>query len=54
VNPPQQPPNPQSAPFGDADLQTQLEALLHEVWTREAGWRAEDRIDLAVRLNREA
>jgi len=31
------------------DLQTQLEALLHEVWTAEARWRLEDRIDLAVR-----
>jgi hypothetical protein len=54
MNPPQQPPVPQSAPLHDADLQTQLETLLHEVWTREAGWRAEDRIDLAVRLNRDA
>lgn len=54
MNTPQQPPDPRSAPFRDADLQTQLEALLHEVWTREADWRAEDRIDLAVRLNREA
>ena len=35
------------------DLQTQFEALLHEVWTREAEWRAEDRIDLAVRLHRD-
>ena len=35
------------------DLQTQFEAILHEVWTREAEWRAEDRIDLAVRLNRD-
>jgi hypothetical protein len=37
----------------DLDLQTQFEAILHEVWTREAEWRAEDRIDLAVRLNRD-
>ena len=35
------------------DLQTQFEAILHEIWTREAEWRAEDRIDLAVRLNRD-
>ena len=36
------------------DLQTQFEAILHEVWVREAEWRAEDRIDLAVRLHRDA
>jgi len=35
------------------DLQTQFEAILHEIWTREAEWRAEDRIDLAVRLHRD-
>jgi hypothetical protein len=35
------------------DLQTQLEALLHQVWTEEERWRREDRIDLAVRLVRE-
>jgi hypothetical protein len=35
------------------DLCTQLEALLHEVWQREAAWRDEDRIDLAARLYRE-
>ena len=35
------------------DLQTQFEALLHEVWTREAQWRAEDRISLAARLLRD-
>ncbi|MBO0683158.1 MAG: hypothetical protein J2P45_08390 [Candidatus Dormibacteraeota bacterium] len=37
-------------PLADADLQTQFEGLLHEIWTREAEWRAEDRIDLAIRL----
>jgi hypothetical protein len=40
-------------PPENIDLQTQFEALLHEVWTREAEWRAEDRIDLAVRLNQD-
>jgi hypothetical protein len=35
------------------DLQTQLEALFHTVWTAEAEWRREDRIDMAVRLQRE-
>ena len=34
------------------DLQTQLEALLDQVWTCEAAWRLEDRIDLAVQLKR--
>jgi hypothetical protein len=54
MNPPPRPPVPRSAPLHGADLQTQLEALLHEVWAREADWRAEDRIDLAVRLHRDA
>ncbi len=31
------------------DLHTQLEALLHEVWGREAEWRLDDRLDLALR-----
>jgi hypothetical protein len=31
------------------DLQTQFEALLHQVWSLEAQWRQEERIDLAVR-----
>jgi hypothetical protein len=35
------------------DLQTQLEALFHQVWTEEAHWRREARIDLAVRLVRD-
>jgi hypothetical protein len=49
-------PTPQPAerqPVESLDLQTQFEAMLHEVWTREAEWRAEDRIDLAVRLHRD-
>jgi hypothetical protein len=49
-------PTPQPAvrqPLESPDLQTQLEAILHAVWTREAEWRAEDRIDLAVRLHRD-
>jgi hypothetical protein len=41
-------------PYGESgnapDVHTQLEALLDQVWRSEAGWRAEDRIDLAVRL----
>ncbi|HYW27549.1 MAG TPA: hypothetical protein VE953_25480 [Terriglobales bacterium] len=36
------------------DLQTQLEAVLHAVWTEEERWRREERIDLAVRLVRDA
>ncbi len=35
------------------DLQTQLEAMLHEVWIEEERWRRDDRIDLAVRLVRD-
>jgi hypothetical protein len=35
---------------GFPDLQTQLEALLDQVWRCEAGWRVEDRIDRAVRV----
>jgi len=35
------------------DLQTQLEAVLHAVWTEEERWRREERIDLAVRLVRD-
>ena len=32
-----------------ADLQTQLEALLHQVWLCEAEWRLDNRIELALR-----
>ena len=46
-------PSPAPKPKPNPDLQTQFEAILHEVWTREAEWRAEDRIDLAVRLHRD-
>jgi hypothetical protein len=35
------------------DLQTQLEAMLHQVWAEEESWRREERIDLAVRLVRD-
>jgi hypothetical protein len=37
-------------PEPPADLQTQLEALLDQVWIEEQRWRREERIDLAVRL----
>ena len=30
------------------DLQTQLEALLNSVWTAEADWRFDDRLDLSL------
>jgi hypothetical protein len=33
-----------------ADLQAQLEALLHQVWAGAAEWRLDDRIHLAVRV----
>src|SRR2546428_3612234 len=40
-------------PYGESssapDVHTQLEALLDQVWRSEAGWRLEDRIDLAIR-----
>jgi hypothetical protein len=36
------------------DVQTQLEALLDQVWRCEADWCLNDRIDLAVRLRRKA
>ena len=32
------------------DLQTQLEAVLHQVWRSEADWRLWDRIDAALML----
>jgi hypothetical protein len=34
------------------DAHTQLEALLDQVWRCEAGWRFDDRMDLASRLHR--
>ena len=41
-------------PVEGPDLDTQLEALLHQVWEEEHAWRDEDRIDLAARLYRES
>ena len=34
------------------DLQTQLESLLHEVWKCESSWRLDDRIALAVKVDK--
>lgn len=34
------------------DLQTQLEAILDQVWRCEAEWRLDNRIELAVRRHR--
>ena len=34
------------------DLQTQLESLLHEVWKCESSWRLDDRIALAIRVDK--
>ncbi|MGH7777727.1 MAG: hypothetical protein ACREPI_11205 [Candidatus Dormibacterales bacterium] len=34
------------------DLRSQLEATLDAVWEAEAGWRFDDRLDLAERLSR--
>lgn len=43
-----------SVPYeGPDDLPTQLETILHQVWSQEARWRLEDRIDLACRSARE-
>ncbi len=39
---------PKKPVVGPPDLQTQLEALLDTVWSAEANWRLDDRIDLAV------
>jgi hypothetical protein len=36
------------------DAQTQLEALLDQVWRCEADWCLNDRIDLALRIRRRA
>jgi hypothetical protein len=44
-------PGPDSG--GEApDLQSQLEGLLHQVWSCEAEWRLDDRILLASRQSR--
>ena len=34
------------------DLQTQLESLLDEVWRCESTWRLDDRIALAVKVDK--
>ena len=34
------------------DLQTQLESLLDEVWRGESTWRFDDRIALAVKVDK--
>jgi hypothetical protein len=34
------------------DLHTQLESLLHEVWRCESSWRLDDRIALAVKVDK--
>ncbi len=41
-------------PAGPAapDLNSQFEALLHQIWSSEAEWRFDDRIDLAVKFRR--
>lgn len=38
----------------DPDLQTQLESLLDEVWRCESTWRLDDRIALAVKIDKAA
>jgi hypothetical protein len=47
-----EPRDPRSEP--PPDLQTQLEGVLHAIWAEEERWRREERIDLAVRLVRDA
>jgi hypothetical protein len=49
----EQPEEQGARPQPPPDLQTQLEAVLHQVWTEEDRWRREERIDLAVRLVRD-
>jgi hypothetical protein len=49
----EQPDLQQSQPEPPPDLQTQLEAALHQVWVEERRWRSEERIDIAVRLVRD-
>lgn len=39
-----------SAEKTQGDLPTQLEGLLHVVWSCERWWAIEDRVDLAVRV----
>jgi hypothetical protein len=39
-----------SAEKTQGDLPTQLEGLLHVVWSCERWWAVEDRVDLAVRV----
>lgn len=34
------------------DLDSQFEELLHQIWSSEAEWRFDDRIDLAVKFRR--
>ena len=34
------------------DLQTQLESLLDEVWNCESTWRLDDRIALAIKVDK--
>jgi hypothetical protein len=36
----------------DPDLHTQLESLLDEVWRCESTWRLDDRIALAVKVDK--
>ena len=36
----------------EPDLQTQLESLLDEVWNCESTWRLDDRIALAIRVDK--
>jgi len=40
-------------PEAPPDLQTQLEAVFHQVWAEERRWRCEERIDQAVRQVRD-
>jgi hypothetical protein len=35
------------------DLASQLEDLFHQVWSSEANWALDDRIDLSLRIRRD-
>ena len=46
------PKEPRTRRPDDPDLHTQLESLLDEVWRCESTWRLDDRIALAVKVDK--
>ena len=47
-------PRPKRKSESQVDLQTQLEALLHQVWLCEAEWRFDDRLALSLATTRQS